>query len=65
MIELEEQDQYKEDWLGLKTMDKAEKLKFEVMEGEHVSLASPLRLFLAFPTIYKACMQIGDISTSN
>ncbi|KAF9156727.1 hypothetical protein BG015_002086 [Linnemannia schmuckeri] len=36
VVELEEQDQYKEDWLGLKAMDQAGKLKFEVMEGEHM-----------------------------
>ncbi|KAF9099148.1 hypothetical protein BGX23_003741 [Mortierella sp. AD031] len=36
IIALEEQDQYKQDWLGLKTMDNAGKLSFEVMEGEHM-----------------------------
>lgn len=45
MIDLEEQDQYKEDWLGLKTMDQAGKLSFEVMEGEHVS---PFVYFIIF-----------------
>ena len=35
-IELEEQDQYKENWLGLKTMDKAGKLVFDILPGEHV-----------------------------
>ncbi|KAF9545839.1 hypothetical protein EC957_010467 [Mortierella hygrophila] len=39
IIELEEQDQYKEDWLGLKTMDKAGKLEFEVIEGEHMQFS--------------------------
>lgn len=36
IIELEEQDQYKENWLGLKTMDRAGKLSFEILQGEHV-----------------------------
>ncbi|KAG0047179.1 hypothetical protein BGZ83_007727 [Gryganskiella cystojenkinii] len=35
-IELEEQDQYKENWLGLKTMDKAGKLIYEILPGEHM-----------------------------
>ncbi|KAI8605482.1 palmitoyl-protein thioesterase [Dissophora ornata] len=36
IVDLEEQDQYKEDWLGLRTMDEAGKLVFDIMEGEHV-----------------------------
>ncbi|GJJ69655.1 palmitoyl-protein thioesterase [Entomortierella parvispora] len=36
IIELEEQDQYKENWLGLKTMDRAGKLSFELFQGEHM-----------------------------
>ncbi|KAF9922868.1 hypothetical protein BGZ67_010224 [Mortierella alpina] len=36
IIDLEDQDQYKQDWLGLKTMDHAGKLVFDVLEGEHV-----------------------------
>ncbi|KAG0069887.1 hypothetical protein BGZ89_001901 [Linnemannia elongata] len=39
VIDLEEQDQYKEDWLGLKAMDQAGKLEFEVMEGEHMQFS--------------------------
>ncbi|KAF9139228.1 hypothetical protein BGX30_008211 [Mortierella sp. GBA39] len=39
IIDLEEQDQYKEDWLGLKAMDQAGKLEFEVMEGEHMQFS--------------------------
>ncbi|KAF9929370.1 hypothetical protein FBU30_001636 [Linnemannia zychae] len=39
IIELEDQDQYKQDWLGLKTMDLAGKLSFEVMEGEHMQFS--------------------------
>ncbi|KAF9127779.1 Palmitoyl-protein thioesterase 1 [Mortierella sp. 14UC] len=38
-IELEEQEQYKQDWLGLKTMDQDGKLIFEVMEGEHMQFS--------------------------
>lgn len=53
MIDLEEQDQYKEDWLGLKTMDQVGKLKFEVMEGEHVSLVSPISPFSPLPPRFK------------
>lgn len=36
VIELEEQDQYKENWLGLKTMDRDGKLIFDILPGEHV-----------------------------
>ncbi|KAG0372528.1 hypothetical protein BGX24_000138 [Mortierella sp. AD032] len=38
-VELEEQEQYKQDWLGLKTMDQDGKLIFEVMEGEHMQFS--------------------------
>ncbi|KAF9437850.1 hypothetical protein BGZ76_010866 [Entomortierella beljakovae] len=39
VIDLEDQDQYKENWLGLKTMDKAGKLVFETIEAEHMTFS--------------------------
>ncbi|KAF8978570.1 hypothetical protein BGZ46_006333 [Entomortierella lignicola] len=39
VIDLEDQDLYKEDWLGLKTMDRAGKLIYEIMEGEHMQFS--------------------------
>ncbi|KAF9363015.1 hypothetical protein BGX34_005057 [Mortierella sp. NVP85] len=39
IIDLEDQDQYKEDWLGLKTMDNEGKLVFDVMEGQHMQFS--------------------------
>ncbi|KAG0301845.1 hypothetical protein BGZ98_008003 [Dissophora globulifera] len=39
VIDLEDQDQYKEDWLGLRTMDEAGKLIFDIMEGEHMQFS--------------------------
>ncbi|KAF9284454.1 hypothetical protein BGZ68_004684 [Mortierella alpina] len=39
IIDLEDQDQYKQDWLGLKTMDDAGKLVFDVLEGEHMQFS--------------------------
>ncbi|KAG0249128.1 hypothetical protein BG011_009567 [Mortierella polycephala] len=39
VIDLEDQDQYKEDWLGLRTMDEAGKLVFEILESEHMQFS--------------------------
>ncbi|KAF9957020.1 hypothetical protein BGZ72_002258 [Mortierella alpina] len=39
IIDLEDQDQYKQDWLGLKTMDNAGKLVFDLLEGEHMQFS--------------------------
>ncbi|KAG0005951.1 hypothetical protein BGZ80_000012 [Entomortierella chlamydospora] len=39
VIDLEDQDQYKEDWLGLRTMDEAGKLIFDILEGEHMQFS--------------------------
>ncbi|KAF9562917.1 hypothetical protein EC968_005046 [Mortierella alpina] len=39
IIDLEDQDQYKQDWLGLKTMDHTGKLVFDVLEGEHMQFS--------------------------
>ncbi|KAF9953308.1 hypothetical protein BGZ70_000301 [Mortierella alpina] len=39
IIDLEDQDQYKQDWLGLKTMDHAGKLVFDILEGEHMQFS--------------------------
>jgi palmitoyl-protein thioesterase len=42
VTELRERDMYKEDWLGLKTLDKKGVLKFETTEGGHMSLTGKL-----------------------
>ncbi|KAF4624395.1 hypothetical protein G7Y89_g13778 [Cudoniella acicularis] len=39
---LREREIYKEDWLGLKTLDKKGALKFEVTEGPHMQLSEEL-----------------------
>jgi palmitoyl-protein thioesterase len=39
---LREREIYKEDWLGLKTLDKKGALKFETTEGGHMSLSEKL-----------------------
>ncbi|KAG0370318.1 hypothetical protein BGZ54_006894 [Gamsiella multidivaricata] len=39
IVDLEDQDQYKKDWLGLRTMDQAGKLVFDIMEGEHMQFS--------------------------
>ncbi|KAI1316651.1 hypothetical protein EDD11_009686 [Mortierella claussenii] len=39
IIPLEQQDQYTQDWLGLKKMDQAGKLVFDIMEGEHMQFS--------------------------
>ncbi len=38
MVELREQPLYKEDWLGLKRIDKAGGLLFESVPGEHMAI---------------------------
>ena len=47
---LKERQLYKEDWLGLKTLDEAGKLKFEKTEGGHMTLSEELlkRVFKAY-----------------
>ncbi|KAF9962940.1 hypothetical protein BGZ65_007096 [Modicella reniformis] len=40
VIDLKDQDQYKEDWLGLRTMDEDGKLVFDILEGEHMQFST-------------------------
>ncbi len=42
VTELRERDIYKQDWLGLKTLDKKGALKFETTPGGHMSLSDKL-----------------------
>ncbi|KAG0206074.1 hypothetical protein BGX28_002433 [Mortierella sp. GBA30] len=39
IINLEEQEQYKGDWLGLRSMNEAGKLVFDALEGEHMQFS--------------------------
>ncbi|KAG0229808.1 hypothetical protein BGW42_001334 [Actinomortierella wolfii] len=39
IIDLEDQDIYKEDWLGLKAMDEDNKLIYEILKGEHMQFS--------------------------
>ncbi|KAI5283862.1 Palmitoyl-protein thioesterase 1 [Ascosphaera aggregata] len=38
VVPLRQRDIYKQDWIGLKTLDEAGKLSFEVVEGDHMQL---------------------------
>ncbi|KAG0244129.1 hypothetical protein BGX31_009781 [Mortierella sp. GBA43] len=40
VINLEDQDQYKEDWLGLKTMDENDQLVYDTLEGQHMQFST-------------------------
>ncbi|KAF8941597.1 hypothetical protein BGZ58_005547 [Dissophora ornata] len=62
IVDLEEQDQYKEDWLGLRTMDEAGKLVFDIMEGEHMQFS--LEDFMEKITI-PYLLEIEDDSSDN
>jgi len=41
IVPLKESPIYKEDWIGLKTLDEANKLKFLEVEGDHLKFTEP------------------------
>ncbi|RDW91991.1 alpha hydrolase-16 [Coleophoma crateriformis] len=51
VIPLRERDMYKEDWLGLKTLDKKGALKFKSTKGSHMALTDKL-LGSVFKEVY-------------
>lgn len=42
VIELKDRDIYREDWIGLKELDKKGALRFETTKGQHMQLSDKL-----------------------
>ena len=51
VVKLRERPIYKEDWIGLKTLDSKGALEFKTAEGQHMNITSEL-LFDVFQTMY-------------
>ena len=40
LVMLKDQEQYKQDWLGLRTLDEAGKLSLMTIQGDHMEIES-------------------------